>query len=338
MHIMDVLRENALLAQMEYTSTKHKKNVFIVGWNSEAAILFDRIISTPALGYYIKGFVRPLGVNGDRHFYRNVPVVGDLHNLSAQIRTHDIKELLIVLSPEEQDHVVDLIKICKRVGIDYNVISAYDTSQLHVTRTVIREVIGNREFGVRRMIDFAGALFLLIFMFPLFLIVSAAIKLESAGPIFYTQVRCGKDGRHFPIFKFRSMVQDAEKLSGPTWAQKHDPRITRVGRFMRKTRIDELPQLLNIMNGDMSFIGPRPERPFFVEQFKKQIPFYINRMKIKPGVTGLAQVTVGYDETLEDVREKIARDCEYIENASSWRMNAKILYKTFIAVLSAQGQ
>jgi exopolysaccharide biosynthesis polyprenyl glycosylphosphotransferase len=333
----EVLQEESLLAQLEIKTAEKAKNTFIVGWNSEAAILFDRLIETPALGLNIKGFVKPLGLNGAAH-YKNVPVVADLTNLSRQIQSHKVEEVLIVLSPAEEQHIVNIINICKRVGVRYFVISAYDSTYRHVTRNVIKEVIENREIGIRRMIDFLGSLFLLMLLFPLFLIVSICIKLESPGPIFYTQTRCGKNGRHFPVFKFRSMVQDAEKLSGPVWAQKHDPRITRIGRFMRKTRIDELPQLMNIMNGDMSFVGPRPERPFFVEQFKKQIPFYINRMKVKPGVTGLAQVTVGYDETLEDVKEKIARDCEYIEHASSWKMNFRILIKTIGVLLLAEGQ
>lgn len=336
MHAIETILGDHLLAQLEINKQK-AKDALIVGWNNEAAILFDRLIATPALGFNIKGFIRPLGVDGRTH-YKNVPVVGDLSNFAEQIRSYNIDEVLLVLSPTEQQHLVKIIEICKQAGVSFTVVAAYDTAYNNVIRNIITEVIEHNEFGVRRIIDFTGALFLMILLFPLFLLVSFLIKAESRGPIFYTQTRCGKNGRHFSVFKFRSMVQDAEKLSGPVWAQKHDPRITRVGRFMRKTRIDELPQLMNILDGEMSFVGPRPERPFFVENFKKQIPFYINRMKVKPGVTGLAQVTVGYDETLEDVKEKVTRDIEYIENANSWKMNFKILFQTVGVVLTGEGQ
>ncbi len=133
------------------------------------------------------------------------------------------------------------------------------------------------------------------------------------------------------------MVQDAEKLSGPKLATKNDSRITRVGKFLRKTRLDEIPQLINIILGDMSFIGPRPERPYFVEKYSRLVPFYKNRLRVKPGVTGLAQVNVGYDETIEDVAEKIKWDLYYIEHKSIL-LDFKILWKTFITVLTMQGQ
>ena len=133
------------------------------------------------------------------------------------------------------------------------------------------------------------------------------------------------------------MVQDAEQKSGPVWAQKNDSRITSVGNFLRKTRIDELPQLLNIFKGDMSFIGPRPERPFFVESFKQQIPFYFNRLRYKPGVTGWAQVKWGYDETIEDVKEKLKFDLYYINNRTI-QLDIKIMFLTVSTVLLGRGQ
>ena len=134
------------------------------------------------------------------------------------------------------------------------------------------------------------------------------------------------------------MVQDAETKSGPVWAQKSDPRITKIGAFMRATRIDELPQLMNILKGDMSFIGPRPERPFFVESFKEQIPLYERRLEIKPGVTGWAQVKWRYDESIEDVKEKLKYDLFYVDNNNSWKLNIKIMFLTVGTVLMQKGQ
>ena len=326
------------MASLEVIEQKKLINAFIVGWNVEAISLYDRIISVPALSYDIRGFIRPAGFKEKTH-YKHVPLIGDLSSLKEQIEQYNIDEVLIVLNNQEKHFLSSIISICKKCGANYRIVSdVYDEEYAHVVRDVIREVWFTREFGLRRIIDLTGAIVLLTLLIPLFIIVAIAIKLESSGPIFYSQKRYGKNGRIFAVYKFRSMVQDAEKGSGPVWAQRKDPRVTKVGRFMRKTRIDELPQLMNILKGDMSFIGPRPERPFFAESFKKQIPFYMNRLQIKPGVTGLAQVTVGYDETIQDVKEKIKKDLEYIQNASSLRMNFKIILKTIKTVLAAEGQ
>jgi exopolysaccharide biosynthesis polyprenyl glycosylphosphotransferase len=300
--------------------------------------LYDRIINYPALGYNVKGFIRPAGLQKDS-YYKNVPIIGDVKSLTECIELNEIAEVLIVLSPYEQQFLTQIINECKKTKADYKVVSdAYDTAYKSVVRSVIKEALNTRDFGARRIFDLFGALFLIILLLPLFVIVAILIKSESPGKVFYSQQRCGKDGKIFSVFKFRSMVENAEKASGPVWAQKEDPRITKVGLFMRKTRIDELPQLMNILRGDMSFIGPRPERPFFVENFKKQIPMYLNRLKIKPGVTGLAQVTIGYDETLEDVKDKIRADIEYIEHADSLKMNLYVLWKTVFVVLLGEGQ
>lgn len=314
------------------------KNTLIVGWNVESVNLYDRLIGANALGFNVRGFVAPNGVKTKSH-YKNVPVVSDLSDFSETVRRLDITEMLIVLSPAEKQHISRIIQLCSENNIDYRIVSdTYDAEYEHVIRHIISDVWRAQEFGFRRLIDILGSLLLLILLLPLFIIVAIAIKVESKGPVFYSQQRYGKKGKVFKVYKFRSMVQDAEKQSGPTWASKNDPRITRVGAFMRKTRIDELPQLMNVLVGDMSFIGPRPERPFFADMFKKQIPFYMNRLRTKPGITGLAQVTVGYDETLDDVKEKIAKDIEYIDNKNSFQMNLKIIWKTILVVLMGEGQ
>ena len=327
-----------MFAKANVIEPKKEINTLIIGWNNEAATLYDRLLTYPSLGYNVKGFIRPAGMQ-ENSYYKNVPVIGDVSTLSENITSNKINEVLIVLSPGEQQFLSQIILICKNSGIEYRIVSdAYDSSYKHVVRDVIKDSLSTGDFGFRRIFDFFGSFLLLVLLLPFFLIVGIAIKIESSGKIFYSQQRSGKNGKIFSIYKFRSMVENAEKLSGPVWAQKDDPRITKIGRFMRKTRIDELPQLLNILKGDMSFIGPRPERPFFVESFKKQIPMYLNRLKVKPGVTGLAQVTVGYDETLEDVKDKIKKDIEYIEQANSIKMNLYILWKTFFVVITGEGQ
>ena len=314
------------------------KPVLVVGWNTEAVDLYEHLISFPSLGYDPRAFLC-LNPNVKRAHYKNVPIVVGLDKFSETIDRWNISEVLIILSPAEKEFLGQIVKLCTAKGIDYKIVSdAYDEDYGHIIRDIIRDAISREDFGIRRILDLIASIVLLVILFPLFVIVAIAIKIESPGPILYSQSRYGKDGKIFKVYKFRSMVADAEKRSGPVWASKNDPRVTRVGKFMRKTRIDELPQLINIIKGDMSFIGPRPERPFFADNFRKKIPLYMNRLKVKPGITGLAQVTVGYDETLEDVKEKVARDLEYINQAGSLKMNLYILFKTIGAVLKGEGQ
>jgi lipopolysaccharide/colanic/teichoic acid biosynthesis glycosyltransferase len=212
------------------------------------------------------------------------------------------------------------------------------------SKRAVARVSGRIDIGsiAKRSIDIVGAIVGLILTLPLWCLIAIAIKLESKGPIFYTQERVGQNRRRrdrraviltgqerrtqadrrktpghgmtFMIVKFRSMRQDAESYSGPVWAQKKDPRITRVGHFLRITRLDELPQFINVLIGNMSLVGPRPERPFFVNDLQTKIKDYTARFDVKPGITGLAQVEHKYDESIEDVSKKISYDLRYIRN------------------------
>lgn len=165
---------------------------------------------------------------------------------------------------------------------------------------------------VKDVADRAIALVALVAILPLLGVLCLLVKLTSRGPVFFRQERVGLHGKSFYIIKLRTMMQDAEKNTGPIWARDNDPRITFIGRFLRKTHLDELPQLLNVLCGNMSIVGPRPERPVFVHQFKDQIPEYEKRLSVKPGITGLAQVYHTYDATVKDVRKKLAFDLLYI--------------------------
>lgn len=215
---------------------------------------------------------------------------------------------------------------------------------------------------VKRMIDIVGSLFLLLLSLPIFMIVPALIKLSSKGPVFYLQNRVGQNkrdirkdenisdgsfnsssrrkvnlmGRPFKLIKFRTMIKDAEEECGPVWAVKDDPRITPIGNFLRKTRIDEIPQLINVLKGEMSLVGPRPERLHFVQDFVNIIPGYELRLSIKPGVTGLAQISNGYDTSIKSVFKKVAYDLDYIRNWSFWK-EVKILFKTVFVVITTKG-
>jgi len=193
-----------------------------------------------------------------------------------------------------------------------------------------------REKRLKRILDIIVSLLILIISFPIVIMASLAIKLDSKGPVFFRQERCGLNNKLFRIIKFRSMVHNAEKMTGPVWSQKGDPRITRVGNIIRKLRIDEIPQMFNVLKGEMSLVGPRPERPFFVEKLSEQIPYYKRRLKVRPGITGWAQVKHKYDESIEDVKIKLRYDLFYIENMSL-RMDFKILVRTIFVVLFARG-
>ena len=194
-------------------------------------------------------------------------------------------------------------------------------------------VKGNILFDVyQRVLDIILSVIGLLVGIPLMIIFGILIKIEDNGPITYKQERLGKGGKRFYIYKLRSMRTDAEKF-GAQWAEKDDPRITKVGKFIRKTRIDEIPQLFNILKGDMSIIGPRPERPSFTEEFNQEIPGFIDRLAVKPGLTGWAQVNGGYEITPE---EKLIEDIYYIKNRSIL-LDLKILFKTVKVVLTGDG-
>ncbi len=194
--------------------------------------------------------------------------------------------------------------------------------------TLASLVLRKRFILVKEAVDRIAALMGLLIFSPVLLILGLLIKLTSRGPVLFTQQRVGKDGKSFNIIKLRTMVFDAEQHTGPIWATANDPRITRLGRFLRMTHLDEVPQLINVIRGEMSIVGPRPERPMFVDRFRDQIPNYCERLRVKPGITGLAQVCHKYDETVKDVKYKLAYDLLYIQKMCLM-VDIAILFMTF---------
>ncbi len=190
---------------------------------------------------------------------------------------------------------------------------------------------------LKRAVDFLGALVLVVAFSPLLLVLALLVKLTSQGPAFYRQERVGIYGAPFQIYKFRTMMQDAEAATGPVWtAATHDPRITPLGRFLRRSHLDELPQLLNVLKGDMSLVGPRPERPCFVQQLQLVVPRYDHRHYLKPGITGLAQVHYRYDQTIADVKKKLRFDLLYMRRMCLL-LDMRILAWTLIVVVTGRG-
>ncbi|MBN2483168.1 MAG: exopolysaccharide biosynthesis polyprenyl glycosylphosphotransferase [Candidatus Omnitrophica bacterium] len=188
----------------------------------------------------------------------------------------------------------------------------------------------------KRVFDVVFSVLSLILLSPIFLILAVLIKIDSHGPVFFSQIRLGKNARLFNILKFRTMRKNAELETGPVWAREDDPRITRLGRFLRKTHLDELPQLINMLQGDMSLIGPRPERPEFVHQINQEVPRFTARLNITPGITGLAQVRYPYGDSIKDAARKLRYDVLYIKRMC-WMLDFQIILWTFNRVLTGEG-
>jgi sugar transferase (PEP-CTERM system associated) len=268
-------------------------------------------------------------------------------SLSATARELNVDEIVVALTERRSGSMPlrDLLD-CKLVGV-----KVFDVNT-HFEKTMGQIRIGfanagwmvfgdgfNQGFArtaVKRLFDLVSASLLLIAASPIMLLAALLIKLDSRGPVFYRQERVGQDGTTFEVIKFRSMRQDAEKDGKPRWASVHDDRVTKVGQFMRRTRIDELPQLWNVFKGEMSMVGPRPERPFFVEQLTDQIPYFAVRQSVKPGVTGWAQVRYAYGATVEDSKEKLQYDLYYVKNHTLF-LDIVILFETVAVVLTGKG-
>ncbi len=321
------------------------RNALIVGWNDKARNLYDLVLLHPALGYRVIGFVK-LDKRKSGHEYKGTRLLGTIDDLKSLIQRRGIKDILIALESADHDKLLDVISRCNGRDVSmkilpdmYDIISGQArTNQLYgfPLIEIMPEIMQPWEQSMKRLTDIFASLIILFFSSPLWVLISIAIKLDSHGPVVYSQERVGKDGEIFKMHKFRSMRADAEKNSGPVWAPQNDNRVTKVGRFLRNTRLDEIPQFINVLDGDMSLVGPRPERPFFVEKLSKEIPLYHRRLKVRPGITGWAQIKQGYDRSIDDVRSKVRYDLFYIENMS-FRMDIKIILYTFYVMLMGKG-
>jgi len=322
-----------------------RRNALLVGFNNNAHEIHREILDHPGLGIDVVGYIT-VADDALEKVFKNVMVVGTVSDIPKRIDELSIKEVIIVLMKFSEDTLIEIIGKCenKNVGLKiapdlYNILSGQArTTQLYgfPLIDINPQLMPAWEAKIKRFLDLIFAFVFLLLTSPVMFLTSIAIKLDSKGPVFFKQERCGLNGKIFNIFKFRSMRQDAEKNTGPVWSTKGDPRITRVGRFVRKVRIDELPQMINILKGEMSLVGPRPERPFFVEKLSAEIPYYKRRLKVRPGITGWAQVKHKYDETVEDVKEKLKYDLFYIENMSL-RMDFKIMFRTVFVMLFGKG-
>ena len=281
--------------------------------------------------------------------YQDIRVLGDRQDMLLEVEQHGINEIVLAISKPIDDDLLQMLSDFHERGV---AITPMPVLYEKLLGKVAVEHIGSQWYSAlpfrknpfetfnrvgKRCLDLVCGLIIGLILAAVFPFVALAIKLDSPGAIFYKQERVGQHGAAFTVYKFRSMVQNAERNGKAQWAVKGDARITKVGNFIRKTRLDELPQVLNVLRGDMSMVGPRPERYQFIEELQKQIPFYRTRLAAKPGLTGWAQINYGYGSTTQDALIKLQYDLYYLKHWSPW-LDFKILLRTFAVVLKMQGQ
>jgi sugar transferase (PEP-CTERM system associated) len=272
-------------------------------------------------------------------------VIGDYSQIHSICQTGDVDRIIVALDERRGKFPLEQLLFCRLKGIPVDDGVAFteqlagklSVESLHPSFLIFsdgfkRSAIFKR---LKRGVDIIGSLLSLTLLAPMMLIISLAIRLDSKGPVLYRQERVGEDDKIFNLLKFRSMNIDAEE-NGPVWAEVDDQRVTRVGRVIRKLRLDEIPQMFNVLKGEMSFVGPRPERPFFVDQLKNQIPFYSERHVIKPGITGWAQISYHYGASKEDALEKLKYDLYYVKHMSPV-LDLMIVFNTVKIVLLGRG-
>lgn len=312
------------------------KHVLLVGYSRAAEQYIERIKQNPAWGYHITGILDD-HVGRDVSF-QDIQVIGEVDELYRLLPENNLDEIAITLSLNDYDRLEEIVSFCEKSGVhtkfipDYNAVIptkpyTEDLDGLPVIN--IRNVpltSGWNQF-IKRSMDLFGATVALLLFSPVMLVCAVLVKLTSPGPVLFKQERIGLHNRPFYMYKFRSMRMQTVEDEAKGWTVKNDPRVTGIGKFMRKTSVDELPQLFNILKGDMSLIGPRPERPQFVEKFKEEIPRYMVKHQVRPGLTGWAQVNGYRGDT--SIRKRIEHDIYYIEN---WTLglDIKIIILTFV--------
>ena len=315
------------------------KKAVILGVNRRGIDVYDKLQTSYHHGLAIAGFVQ---ANDDpdisKHSGHNIDILGSEQTINQIITKNQIDDVIIALDKPSPERIMDTIMNVNGHPVSMKILPDMYEVVTGLART--NQLVGVPLIDVnlnldtlyskhlKRIIDIFIATISLISIFPFWILIALGIKIDSKGPILYKQERIGMDGEKFLINKFRTMVLNAEDDTGPVWSGKDDSRITSFGSFLRRFHLDETPQLINIIFGDTASIGPRPERPYFIERLEKKYPFYKRRLKIRPGVSGWAQIKQPYDEKYEDVHQKLKYDFFYIENLS-FRLDLKILLGTF---------
>ena len=312
----------------------NQKHILLVGYSKAAEQYIDRIKQNPQWGYDIRGILDDNIARGT--LYKGVKVIGSVGNLSYILPENKLDEIAITLGLEEYYKLEKIVAECEKSGVHTKFIPDY--GNIIPTRPYTEDLLGLPVINIRyvplsntfnalikRLTDIIGSIVCIIIFSPIMLTSAVLVKMTSKGPLIFKQERVGLHNKPFQMYKFRTMYVQTEEEEKKGWTQKNDPRVTSVGRFLRKTSLDEFPQLFNVLKGDMSLVGPRPERPQYVEKFREEIPRYMIKHQVRPGMTGWAQVNGYRGDT--SIRKRIEHDLYYIEN---WTLglDIKILFLT----------
>lgn len=312
----------------------NQKHILLVGYSKAAEQYIDRIRQNPQWGYNIRGILDDNIARGT--IYKGVKVIGSIGNLTYILPENKLDEIAITLSLEEYYKLEKIVSQCEKSGVHTKFIPDY--GNIIPTRPYTEDLMGLPVINIRyvplsntfnamtkRLMDIVGALCCIVFFSPVMLLSAILVKATSEGPLIFKQERVGLHNKPFQMYKFRTMYVQTEEEEKKGWTQKDDPRVTKVGHFLRRTSLDEMPQFFNVLKGDMSLVGPRPERPQYVEKFREEIPRYMIKHQVRPGITGWAQVNGYRGDT--SIRKRIEYDLYYIEN---WTLglDIKILFLT----------
>lgn len=335
-----------LIFEIYITRFAPRANILIVGTGEVARQVGEEVRKRKRLGFHLVGFINAPPARNNPSVGGVGEVLGGPAQMDRIIKQHGVDKIVVAITERRGEYPVKEMLALRVQGCQVvewpeffeKLSGRIPTDSLAPSFFIFNEGFRKSRFllFIRWVVSVIVVAVLLIFLIPFFLVVAILIKLDSPGPVVYSQIRVGENNKSIRIYKFRSMRNDAEKNGDAVWAVENDPRITRVGRFLRKTRIDEFPQLFNVMIGELAFVGPRPERPEFVEKLQRLIPYYALRHTVKPGLTGWAQVMFHYGSTIDESKEKLQYDLFYIKNMSV-KLDLLILFHTFKIVLLGRG-
>ena len=348
LHFVLTLIARWILTTISVSNINNRKigfNTIIIGANEPAYQIYNDLNSqVKSAGNFVIGFV---DVHHHEHYSlsKQVPHLGTLDNLEKLVHKHNIQEVIIALNPNEFDQINTIINklglcnvIIKVIPEMYSVLSGrVKMDHLYGTHLILlnQNLMPSWQQNIKNLIDILISVIALLITFPLLLFIGIGIKLTSPGPILYSHVRIGQFGKPFHIYKFRSMYINSE-INGPELSRKNDHRLTSLGKFLRKYRLDEIPNFLNVIKGDMSLVGPRPEREYYIKQIIKRAPHFIHLQKVKPGITSWGQVKYGYAENVDQMIKRLSYDIMYIENMSLF-VDFKILLYTILTIIRGRG-
>jgi exopolysaccharide biosynthesis polyprenyl glycosylphosphotransferase len=325
-------------------SGKYAFPTLLIGGSDKAVEIFNEIISLPKGIHRFIGFVNINGV--DRQLEEKLNYLGHVNDLDAVLRENNIEEVIIALESTEHAKLKSIVTRIEGSNVRIKILpDMYDilsgsVKMNNIFGALLIEVNSDGmpvwQQAIKRFMDVVLSIFAFLLLLPLYLVLAICVKASSPGPVFFLQERIGINGRVFKIIKFRTMYVDSEK-HGPQLSSAHDPRITRIGRFMRKLRLDEFPQFVNVILGDMSLVGPRPERQFYIDQIASIEPQFLHLTKVRPGITSWGQVKYGYAENVEQMLQRMKFDLLYLKNRTL-ALDFKIMLYTILIVLKAKGK